>query len=35
MQECGDESEIYNYQQIRLSNNKLINGTLGGTLDLA
>ena len=35
MQECRDESESYNYQQIQLSNNKLINGILGGTLDLA
>ena len=30
-----DESEIYNYQWIQLSNNKFINGILGGTLDLA
>ena len=29
MQECRDESEIYNYQQIQLSNNKLINEMLG------
>ena len=37
MQECRDESEIYNYQRIQLLNNKLkfINGILGGTLDLA
>ena len=35
MQENGDESEIYNYQQIQLSNNKFINGIFGGTLDLA
>ena len=35
MQECIDESEIYNYQQIHPLNNKLINGILGGTLDLA
>ena len=35
MQECEDESEIYNYRRIQLSNNKFINGILGGTLDLA
>ena len=35
MQECWDESEIYNYQRIQLSNNKFISGILGGTLDLA
>ena len=35
MQEGRDESEIYNYKRIQLSNNKLINGILGGTLDLA
>ena len=29
MQQCRDEFEIYNYQRIRLSNNKLINGILG------
>ena len=37
MQECRHESEIYNYQQIQLSNNKFINVILGGgggTLDL-
>ena len=33
IQECRDESEIYNYQRIQLSNNRLINGSLGGTLD--
>ena len=35
MQEFRDESEIYNYQGIQLSNNKYIKGMLGGTLDLA
>ena len=35
MQECRDETEIYNYQRIQVSNNKFINGILGGTLDLA
>ena len=35
MQECRDESEIYNYQRIQLSNNKFINEILGGTLDPA
>ena len=35
MQECRDESEIYNYQRIQLSNTKFINVILGGTLDLA
>ena len=30
IQECRDESKIYNYQQIQLSNNTLINGILGG-----
>ena len=35
MQEYRDESEIYNYQRIQLSNNTLINGIFGGTLDLA
>ena len=34
MQECRDESEIYNYQRIQRSNNKFINGILGGTLGL-
>ena len=34
MQECRDESEIYNYKRIQLSNNKFINGVMGGTLDL-
>ena len=29
MQECRDESEIYNYQRIQLSNNKFINVILG------
>ena len=29
MQECRDESEIYNYQQIQLSNNKLIMESYG------
>ena len=28
MQECRDESEIYNYQRIQLLNNKFINGIL-------
>ena len=27
-------SEMYNCQRIQLSNNKFINGILGGTLDL-
>ena len=35
MQERRAESEIYNYQRIQLSNNKFIDGSLGGTLDLA
>ena len=35
MQECRDESEIYNHQRIQLSNTKFINGILGVTLDLA
>ena len=36
MQECRDESDIYNYKQIQLLNNKFIYGILGGgTLDLA
>ena len=38
MQQYRDESEIYNYQRIRLWNNKFIKGILGarwGTLDLA
>ena len=35
IQECRDESEIYIYQWIQLSNNKFINGISGGTLDLA
>ena len=30
IQECRDESEIYNYQRIRLSQNKFINGILRG-----
>ena len=30
MQECRDESEIYNFQHIQVSNNKFINGILGG-----
>ena len=30
MQECRDESEIYNYQHIQVSNNKFIDGILGG-----
>ena len=34
MQECRDESEIYNYQQIQLLNNKFINVILGVMLDL-
>ena len=32
MQECRDETEIYNYQEIQLSKNKFINGILGDTL---
>ena len=35
MWECRDESEIHKYQRIQPSNNKFINGILGGTLDLA
>ena len=35
MQECRDESEIYNYQGIQHSNNEFINTILGGTFDLA
>ena len=35
MQECRGESDIYNYKQIQLLNNKFTNGLLGGTLDLA
>ena len=35
MQECRDESEIYNYQGIQHSNNECINTILGGTFDLA
>ena len=35
IQECRDESEIYIYQWIQLSNNKFINEISGGTLDLA
>ena len=34
IQECRDQSEIYNYQRIQLLNNKFINGFLGDTLDL-
>ena len=34
MQECRDESEIYNYRQIQLSNNKFINVVLRVMLDL-
>ena len=30
MQEWRDESEIYNFQWIQLSNNKFVNGILGG-----
>ena len=30
IQECRDESEIYNYQRIQLSQNKFINGILRG-----
>ena len=33
MQECKDESEIYNYQQIRIMHDKFINGILEGTFD--
>ena len=29
MQECRDESDIYNYQRIQLSNNKFIMGAWG------
>ena len=29
MQECGDQSEIYNWQRIQLSNNIFINGSRG------
>ena len=29
MQEYTDESDIYNYQRIQLSNNKFINGIFG------
>ena len=29
MQECRDESEIYNYQRIQLLHDKFINGILG------
>ena len=35
MQQYRDESEIYNYQRIRLWNIKFINDILGGTLHLA
>ena len=37
MQECTDESEIYNYQRIQFSNNGILGGGGGveGTLDLA
>ena len=34
MQEYRDESEIYDYPCIQLSNNKFINTILGGTFDL-
>ena len=34
MQERKDESQIYNYQRIQLSNDKFINGILAGMLDL-
>ena len=34
MQECRDETELYNYQWIQPSNNKFINAILGGMLDL-
>ena len=30
IQECRDESEIYNYQRIRLSKNEFVNRILGG-----
>ena len=30
VQECREESKIYTYQQIQLSNNKFINGIWGG-----
>ena len=29
MRECTDESEIYKYKRIQLSNNKFINGIFG------
>ena len=36
MQECTDESEIYNYQRIQFSNNGILGGGgVEGTLDLA
>ena len=34
MQECRDESDMYNYQRIQISNNNSLM-VLGGTLDLA
>ena len=34
MQECRDESEIYNNQWIPLSNDEFIYGILGGVLHL-
>ena len=34
MQECRDKSDMYNYQQIQISNNNSLM-VLGGTLDLA
>ena len=34
MQECRDESEIYNCQWTQLSNNKFIDGILGVCLTL-
>ena len=33
MQERKDESQIYNYQRIQLSNDKFMNGILAGMLD--
>ena len=33
MRECGDESDMYNYQQIQIANNNSLM-VLGGTLDL-
>ena len=35
MQECRDESDIYNCKWIQLSNDKFINEILGGKLGVA